>query len=129
MIAILLLLAAPAAAQTAPPPSVVRFGEGRGAGVLGRIVVDTAGEQIGRIVDVLVDPDGRPLAAVVDVGGFLGVGTRRVAVVWETLHFLRVDGAMRISEDLTMDEVAAAPEYRGADGPVDALGPRPAPAR
>ncbi len=133
----LLLLVTPALAQTPIPapaptpaaprsPLIVRHPEGRATGLLGRPVFDTAGDDIGRIVDVLVDPHGRPLAAVVDVGGFLGIGTRRVAVAWDTLRFTRVDGAARIGDDLTMDEVAAAPEYRGGDAAVEAIGRRPA---
>jgi hypothetical protein len=127
-------LGPPVVAQTAAgqspagPPQIVRHGEGRAVGVLGRSVFDASGDDIGRVVDVLVDGEGRPLAAVVDVGGFLGIGTRRVAVAWETLRFQRIDGVARISEDLTMDEVAAAPEYRGGDGVVEAIGRRRAPA-
>ena len=109
-----------------PAPQIVRFPARRAASVLGRPVFDADGDEIGRVVDVLVDGKGRPLAAVVDVGGFLGIGTRRVAVAWETLRFTRVDGVARINEDLTMDEVAAAPEYHGSDSTVDVVG-QPAP--
>ena len=44
------------------------------------MVLDNDGKEIGRIVDVVVDPAGQPRAIVVDVGGFMGVGSRRVAV-------------------------------------------------
>jgi hypothetical protein len=114
-----------AAGAGAEPPSNVTLPAGRVSSILGRAVLDGKGTEIGPIVDVLVDGHGRPRVAVIDVGGFLGIGVRRVAVAWETLRFERVDGAARITEDLTMDEVAAAPEYKGSDGPVDAIGPRP----
>src|SRR5271166_6932849 len=39
---------------------------------------------VGRVIDVLVDQTGRPRAAVLDVGGFLGMGARDVAVDWAT---------------------------------------------
>lgn len=45
-------------------------------------------KNVGRIVDVLVDDQGQPRAAVVDLGGFLGIGNRRIAVVWRALHFV-----------------------------------------
>ncbi len=37
---------------------------------------------MGRVVDVIVDPAGQVCAAIVDFGGFLGVGSRKIAVDW-----------------------------------------------
>src|SRR5580700_2061325 len=51
-------------------------------GILGRDVRGAADENMGRIVDVLVDPSGQARAAVIDFGGFLGVGSRKIAVAW-----------------------------------------------
>ena len=93
--------------QTLAPGSVVS--------ILGQRVFDSGGDEIGRLVDVLVGLDGQPKAAVIDVGGFMGVGTRRVAVGWKMLRFGSKDGDVRITEDLTQDETAGAPEYRGTD--------------
>ena len=42
---------------------------------------------MGRIVDVLVDRRGQVRAAIIDFGGFLGVGSRKIAVDWSALHF------------------------------------------
>ena len=42
---------------------------------------------MGRIVDVLVDRSGQVRAAIIDFGGFLGVGSRKIAVDWNALHF------------------------------------------
>ena len=118
--ALLLGLAATAAAETLPPDTA--------APVLGRNVVDATGDTIGRIVDVVVDRDGRPRAALVDVGGFLGIGTRRVAVAWDTLHFTPAAGEVTIKSDLTTDELAAAPEFKGSDTPIEtAPAGKPAP--
>ena len=89
--------------------------------VLGRNVVDATGDTIGRIVDVLVDREGHPRAALVDVGGFLGIGTRRVAVAWDTLHFTPAAGEVTIKSDLTTDELAAEAEYKGADMPAEVV--------
>ena len=81
--------------------------------ILGRNVFDSAGDNVGRLVDILVDKNGAPLAAVVDVGGFLGIGARRVAIAWTLLRFTVADGEMRIEMDLTFDSAAAAPEFQG----------------
>ena len=37
------------------------------------------------VVDVLVDRSGLPLGAVIDFGGFLGVGSRKIAIDWQLL--------------------------------------------
>src|ERR1700731_1029602 len=57
------------------------------ASVLGRPVRGPDGHDVGRIVDVLVDQAGHPRAAVIDFGGFMGVGSRKIAVDWHLLHF------------------------------------------
>lgn len=117
---LLLALALPAPLAAQPV-----FAPGQLGSVLGRMVTDKSGDEIGRIVDILVDADGRPRVAVLDVGGFLGIGMRRVAVSWRTLRFSHDIADPRITEDFTVAEVAAAPEYRGADQPVRVLGAPP----
>lgn len=44
-------------------------------------------EKIGEIGDILIDHTGKAVAAVVDVGGFLGMGEHRVALKFEDLKF------------------------------------------
>ncbi len=79
----------PAAApkEPAPPPSVTIIGARDAHGVLGRDVRSPANEDMGRIVDVIVDRGGTVRAAVIDFGGFLGVGSRKIVVDWNALHF------------------------------------------
>jgi hypothetical protein len=60
-------------------------------------------------------------AAVIDVGGFLGVGNRKVVVDWTALHFAPADQPNRISLDLTRNQVKQAPEYKPGK-PVVVLG-------
>ena len=55
--------------------------------VLGKDVLNAKGEEMGRIVDVLFDEKGQPHAAVIDFGGFLGVGMRKIAISWRALRF------------------------------------------
>jgi hypothetical protein len=106
------------AAEPAPPPDQVlavlglpaKAGDAKGGE-----------EEIGRIVDVLVDAEGRPHAAVIDVGGFLGVGNRKVAVEWTALHFVLGKTPAAVL-DLPADRIKAAPAYDPAK-PLEALGP------
>ncbi len=115
---------APAAApkEVAPPPSVTIIGAGDAHGVLGRDVRSPAEEDMGRIVDVIVDRNSVVRAAVIDFGGFLGVGSRKIVVDWNALHFGRVTNKSdSITLELTKEQVSAAPEYK-EDTPIVVLG-------
>jgi len=97
--------------------------------ILGRQVLSSAGEDMGRVVDVVVDRAGQVRAAVIDFGGFLGVGNRKVAVDWAALRFAPTGSRYdRITLELTRDQVNAAPEYRNGRalvvvGVADTLAP------
>jgi hypothetical protein len=116
----------PAATTPAPepaaPPSMTILTKHEVEGILGREVLSAANENMGRIVDVLVDHGGQVRAAIIDFGGFLGVGSRKIAVDWSALHFPPPgQPGAKISLELTRDQVKAAPEYQ--DGkPVVVLG-------
>jgi hypothetical protein len=106
----------------APPPSVTIIGAKEAHAVLGRDVRSTSGEDMGRIVDIIVDKGGSVRAAVIDFGGFLGVGSRKIVVDWNALHFVNVDKkGDSITLDLTREQVKAAPEY-SEDKPIVVLG-------
>ena len=90
-------------------------------GALGREVRSGTGENLGRVVDVLVDRGGQVRGAVIDFGGFLGVGSRKIVVDWGALHFAPADQRDRITLDLTRDQLSAAPEYK-AGQPIVVLG-------
>lgn len=108
--------------DAAPPPSVTIIGASDAHGVLGRDVRSTAGEDMGRIVDVVVDREGRVRAAVIDFGGFLGVGSRKIVVDWNAMRFGKIATKKdSITLELTKAQVAAAPEYK-EDTPIVVLG-------
>jgi hypothetical protein len=113
--------AAPAK-EAAPPPSVTVIAPKEAHGVLGRDVRSPTDEDMGRIVDIIVDRTGTVRAAVIDFGGFLGVGSRKIVVDWNALHFGRVNNkGDSITLELTKAQVAAAPEYK-EDTPIVVLG-------
>ena len=71
---------------------------------------------------MIVDREGTVRAAVIDFGGFLGVGSRKIVVDWNALHFGRVaNKSDSITLELTKEQVRAAPEYK-EDAPVIVLG-------
>ena len=120
-----------------PPPALADAGKGGLSAaaldphdvevILGKSVRSSAGEDMGRLVDVVVDRDGRPRAAIIDFGGFLGVGSRKIAVDWGVLRFAH-DNAKGdlITVELTRDQVKAAPEFKEGSSLV-VLGPGTAP--
>jgi hypothetical protein len=105
-----------------PPPSVTIIEPREARGVLGRDVKSATDEDMGHIVDVIVDRTGTVRAAVIDFGGFLGVGSRKIVVDWSALHFGHVaNKGDSITLELTKAQVAAAPEYK-EDKPIVVLG-------
>jgi PRC-barrel domain len=108
----------------APPASQELIYQGEATSILGRQVSGPDGKNVGRIVDVLVSDMGQPLAVVVDVGGFLGIGNRRIAVVWRALHFTpEATGEGRITLEMTTNQIKATPEYKAAGTPVVVAAP------
>ena len=104
------------------PPSATVLDPLTVQSVLGREVRSVADENMGRIVDIIVDRSGQVRAAVIDFGGFLGVGSRKIAVDWSILSFGSGEKSDRVVVELTRAQVKAAPEYK--DGkPVVVLGP------
>src|SRR5215475_1659347 len=80
--------------------------------ILGKGVRSNAGEDMGRIVDVIVGRDGQIHAAIIDFGGFLGIGTRKIAVDWNALDFTPVGKPGAIVLELTRNQVRLAPQYK-----------------
>ena len=81
----------------------------------GRLVPLMGKRLIGPAVDIIADATGQPLAAVVDVGGFMGIGSRRVALAWSLLRFTPHAEFVRLSIDVAPDVVIGAPEFRRED--------------
>ncbi len=112
----------PPAGANPATPEVTILNTHEVEGILGREVLSAANENMGRVVDVLVDHRGQVRAAIIDFGGFLGVGSRKIAVDWNALHFPppgKPGGQIKL--ELNRDQVNAAPAYQ--DGkPVVVLG-------
>jgi hypothetical protein len=95
------------------PPAAVLISSRNVEGIIGKDVRSIANEDMGRIVEIVVDRTGQVRAAVIDFGGFLGVGSRKIAVDWTLLQFNAAgDPHGRITLKLTQDQVRTAPEYK-----------------
>jgi hypothetical protein len=97
-----------------PPPGTpaVVLDDQEVSTILGKSVRSSAGEDMGRIVDIIVSHDGQVRAAIIDFGGFLGIGMRKIAVDWRALNFAPAGKPGSITVDLTRNQVRLAPEYK-----------------
>ena len=76
-------------------------GNWRTSKVVGLRVYNDSNQSIGSINDLLTDRNGNIKAVVIGVGGFLGVGTRLVAVPFDKIKF--------VNEPVAYTGVAGAP--------------------
>jgi hypothetical protein len=118
----------PPAAQPSPPLASEQRGTPATVldvvdsdGIIGKSIRSTAGEDMGRIVDVIVSGNSRVEAVVIDFGGFLGVGSRKIAVDWRALHFATDGKPGRITLALSRNQVRVSPEYKAGE-PIVVLG-------
>ncbi len=95
--------------------------------ILGKNVYSPKGEDLGRVVDLLADPEGRVRVAIIDFGGFLGVGTRRIAVDWPLLHFTPAVKDKPLVLSVTREKLQSAPEYKDSTTPSVLMPPAAAP--
>jgi sporulation protein YlmC with PRC-barrel domain len=72
-------------------------------------VYNDANQKIGKIDDFIVSPDGKLSMAVLDVGGFLGIGTHRVAIPVEQLGKVAPKVVLK---GATKEALKALPEFR-----------------
>lgn len=79
-------MAPAAASDTATAPSSFT-GNWRASKVVGLSVYNEKNESVGSINDLLTDKNGKIVAVVIGVGGFLGVGEHLVAVPFEKVKF------------------------------------------
>jgi hypothetical protein len=113
----------PASGSVRPNDAVEHVPAGQAVAILGGKVQDADGKMSGMLVDVLVDEGGRPKAAVIDFGGFLGIGERRVAVAWPALSFTPGDHGSPITVALSPDQIRKAPTYGNPAKPVPVVVP------
>lgn len=96
--------------------------------LIGTDVYDTAGKEVGEIEDIMFNTQGQVTAALVDVGGFLGIGERRVSL---DLSQLRLQGDRVVLDTMTKEEVERLPAFEQAPEwtKVDRTRPLGTPAR
>jgi sporulation protein YlmC with PRC-barrel domain len=71
-------------------------------------------EQIGEVQDVVMSPDGTAEAVIVDVGGFLGMGEKRVAISFDQIEWTQRDGEDWLSATFDRQALENAPEFQAS---------------
>ncbi len=85
----------------------------RASEAMGMSVYNKANERIGEIDELVIDGSGKVTAAVVGVGGFLGLGERKVAIPYRSFEMTREgNGNARLVVDLNKSVLQNAPEYK-----------------
>ena len=75
-------------------------------------VYDANGDDIGKVGDVLMTDKGKIDAVVLDIGGFLGIGAKPVAIAFKDLRIAQDQNKnLIIQTAFTRDQLNAAPEY------------------
>ncbi len=80
--------------------------------LIGSTVKNSNNETVGSVSDVYVDTNGSIKQVVVSVGGFLGMGTRYVAVPWQDIKSSRDGNTLRLVTNWTKDALKVMPEYK-----------------
>ena len=81
--------------------------------VTGTRVYDSRDEWIGEVNSLILDDSGKITEAVIDVGGFLGIGEKQVALTMKELNIQRGNGDLRIYVDATQEALEKMPEWNG----------------
>ncbi|MDB6085328.1 MAG: PRC-barrel domain protein [Gammaproteobacteria bacterium] len=85
--------------------------------VEGTAVYNTAGEKLGSIDDLMIDKvSGQVRYAVLEFGGFLGIGADRYPIPWKVLKYSTEKGGYVVPLDKSILE--NAPKYREGSMPV-----------
>jgi hypothetical protein len=78
--------------------------------VIGCTVRNAAGDELGSICELMLDPEGGTIAyAVLSHGGVIGVGEKLFAVPWAEFGFDEASRELRL--EATPEQLAAAPGF------------------
>lgn len=100
-----------AAAPTSVVGSQIQPDQFRATKMIGSSVYDIQNRDIGKVKDLVLDRDGRVAAVVVDVGAFLGMGGKYVAI---NISDIKTNNN-RLTLDRTKEQLQQMTEYRLED--------------
>ena len=110
-------MAADTTAAPAGEPSFMSFSadQVRASGMIGQDVYSPDNTSIGKVADLVLQEDGKTRAALIDVGGFLGVGSKRIAIPFADIKVTpdkdNPDTPL-LNVAMTKDQLEQAPEWQ-----------------
>ena len=81
---------------------------------LGRAVHGPGKQKVGTIANLLVDTTGRVIGVVIEVGGFLGIGSKKIAIAFEAVFPIMEEGKEAFLVEMSKDQLASAPAFKRA---------------
>ncbi len=78
---------------------------------MGKSIYNAEDKSIGDVNDLILEENGGVVAAVVGVGGFLGIGEKNVAIPMDKLTVTREDNSVRLTTTETAESLQAAPKF------------------
>lgn len=81
--------------------------------LIGRDIKNAKDETVGEIDSVMIDADGKARYVVANVGGFLGMGEKHVALAWDGLTIS--ENGERVTANVEKDALKELPEFKYAD--------------
>jgi sporulation protein YlmC with PRC-barrel domain len=93
----------------------------------GTDVIGNNNEKIGDVNDMLFDKDGKILAYIVGVGGFLGIGSKDVALSPASFQIMPANDrdSMKLKLSMTKDELKSAAEFKAHKDATSTTGQAP----
>lgn len=88
----------------------------RASDLLGIEIENAEEENIGELDDLTISGEDTVLHAVISVGGFLGIGDKRVAVPYSELQINRDEDEVVVVYNATKEQLEAQPEFNYRDG-------------
>jgi sporulation protein YlmC with PRC-barrel domain len=91
----------------------MELGQIRTEDFVGTTVYGANEENVGEVGDIIMSADGGAVDAVIlDVGGFLGIGEKEVALGLDNLQFMSdADGELYVYTNLSKEQLEAQPAY------------------
>ena len=133
----------PAPSRDATPPAMAtaertvstgdfdKNGNMSGSALIGTKVKNANNDTVGSVNDIYLDKDGSVKMVIVSVGGFLGVGSKAVAVKWSDLSYGKAGDSLKLSTNLSKEALTGMPDFtvterRKPAPPVETASPPPA---
>jgi len=108
--------AATVAANNDRPAALNADGSINASKVVGVNVINNANDTVGEIGEVLLDDSGQVSGVVVDVGGFLGIGSHPVKLAWKQIKMVNKDGKLQAVVNMDKNALKQMPAYEASKG-------------